>query len=98
MAKLISYDLCRPGVNYKRLESYIARTFPNRIKVNESCWLVSGSQLTCQQIQQYLWNLTDMNDKIFVATLSGEAAWKIQSPSNQVVQINSLIKAILQVN
>lgn len=92
MAKLITYDLCRPGTNYQKLENYIVRTFPNRYKVNESCWLVSGCSLTCQQIQTALWNLTDANDKIFVASLTGESAWKILPVNNQTT---NLIKAIL---
>lgn len=92
MAKLITYDLCRPGVNYKRFEDYIVKTFPNRFKVNESSWLVSGNNLTCQQIQQNLWSLTDINDKVFVAELTGEAAWKLLPQNNQ---INTLIKNIL---
>jgi hypothetical protein len=73
MAKLITYDLRSPGKDYKDLIKAI-QTYSSWGKVTESCWVVVSSD-SCVTIRDNLKKHTDSNDRIFVATLDGEAAW-----------------------
>ena len=72
-AKIISYDLLKPGTNYDGLISRIKK-YSGCCKLTESCWLVST---TCSavQVRDDLKLYMDANDRIFVAALTGEAAW-----------------------
>ena len=72
MAKLITYDLCTPGKDYPNLIAAIKK-YPNVYKVTESCWLTSSGD-SCTIIRNNLWQFMDSNDKIFVATLTGETS------------------------
>jgi hypothetical protein len=83
LAKLITYDLCAPGKNYEDLITAI-KTYPMWCKITESCWIVS-SLSTCSETATYLRQFIDDNDKLFVAMLSGDAAWiKLISPDEAV--------------
>ena len=73
-AKIVTYDLCNPGQNYAALIDRI-KQYPKVSKVTESCWLISTTW-SCAKVRDDLTRFMDTNDKIFVAALTGEAAWK----------------------
>ena len=73
-AKIVTYDLCNPGQNYAALIDRI-KQYPKASKVTESCWLISTTW-SCAKVRDDLTRFMDTNDKIFVAALTGEAAWK----------------------
>lgn len=69
---LITYDLRCPGKNYTSLISKI-KSYSNA-KVCESAWVVRSSY-TSSQIRDSLIHEIDTNDRLFVAELTGNAAW-----------------------
>ncbi len=73
MSKIITYDLCTPGRDYQPLYNAIAQ-YSKRAKVCESCWIVSGAS-SAADIGNYLRMFLDANDRLFVAALTGEAAY-----------------------
>jgi len=74
MAKLITYDLRAPGRNYDNLISAI-KSYPNWGKITEAAWVINSTD-SCEKIRDNLNAHIDANDRIFVAALTGEAAWK----------------------
>ena len=87
MAKIITYDLCNPGKNYSGLINRIKDY--KHCKITESCWIVSTSW-SCIQIRDDLSKYLDNNDRLFVAELTGVAAWK-----GLMLDSNDNIKKIL---
>lgn len=74
MPKIVTYDLCAPGKDYKDLINAI-KSYPGWAKITESSWLIISDD-SCEKIRDNLLNNMDINDRIFVATLTGEAAWQ----------------------
>ncbi|MGX4584065.1 CRISPR-associated protein Cas2 [Paenibacillus chitinolyticus] len=74
MAKIVTYDLCAPGKKYDNLITAI-KAYPGCAKLTESCWIIA-TQDSCKTIRENLYQHLDSNDRIFVAKLTGEAAWK----------------------
>lgn len=72
-AKIITYDLCQPGRDYRGLINRIQQ-YPNACRVCESSWLVATTW-NSQQIRDDLVRYIDKNDRLFVAELTGETAW-----------------------
>lgn len=70
---IITYDLNTPGKNYSSLISKI-KTYPYS-KICESVWIIRSSN-NSSQIRDVLLNEIDINDRLFVAELTGEAAWR----------------------
>lgn len=70
---IVTYDLCGNNKNYdgliKRLEK-----FPSKLKLNKSSWLIE-TKFNCIEVRDILLKEIDSNDLLFVAKLSGEAAW-----------------------
>lgn len=73
-SKIIEYDLKKPGRNYDAVYEII-KSYPVRTHITESTWFVQTSD-TCVQIRDKIMKEIDFNDAVFVATLTGEAAWK----------------------
>lgn len=73
-SKIITYDLCKSGKNYNDLYEYF-RSYPVWARITESTWFISTSK-TCTTIRDEISKLTDSDDRIFVAELTGSAAWK----------------------
>jgi len=69
----ISYDLRNPGRDYSTLISTLDQW--GAVKPLRSDWLLR-SDATAVQIRDALASLVDANDGVFVATLTGEAAWR----------------------
>jgi hypothetical protein len=74
MAYIITYDLLTPGQDYSKLISAI-KSYSDYAKISESCWIISTTKSSVQ-IRDHLTQFIDKNDRIFVAKLTGEAAWK----------------------
>ncbi len=72
---IITYDLSKPGRDYPSLYNNIKGITGTWAHISESSWLVVGEKLTCVDIRDKLSPSIDSNDKIFVAKLTGEAAW-----------------------
>lgn len=70
---MITYDLCKPGTDYDELIKSI-KSYGTWAKINKSSWIVSTSE-TSVNIRNKLRAYTDSNDKLFVAKLTGAAAW-----------------------
>lgn len=74
MSKIITYDLCQPGQNYEDLISAI-KEYSKWARVTESTWIIVTDD-SCETIRNNLVQHIDTNDRLFVAKLSGEAAWR----------------------
>ena len=72
-SKIIEYDLRMSGRNYDALFEVI-KGYDAWARVTESTWIVKSS-FTCSQIRNSLLSIVDSNDRIFVAELTGTAAW-----------------------
>ena len=73
-SKIIEYDLKKPGRNYDAVYEII-KSYPVWAHITKSTWFVKTSD-TCVQIRDKITKEIDSNDTVFVATLTGEAAWK----------------------
>jgi len=74
-AYIITYDLSEAGQNYNDLIESIKKSYPSHWHMMQSKWIVSTSS-SASDIRDHLSSFIDSNDKLFVAKLSGEAAWK----------------------
>lgn len=72
-SKIVTYDLRSPGRDYNSLYEYL-KSFPEWARITESTWFISSAK-ECIEIRDELDALTDSNDRIFVAELTGTAAW-----------------------
>ena len=70
---VVSYDLNQQGQNYdciiKKLKAY-----GTHWHMQQSVWIIVADA-SATQIRDNLKSCLDSNDKLFVAKLSGEAAW-----------------------
>lgn len=71
--KIVTYDLCAPLRDYKSLIDAI-KSYSSSCKLTESCWLISSTQ-KCSEVRDNLKKHLDKDDRLFVAALTGEAAW-----------------------
>lgn len=72
-ARLIGYDLSRPGQEYDDLFEAI-KSIGNWWHCLDSTWIVI-TDMTCAQVRDELKPYLDSNDAVAVFTLSGSAAW-----------------------
>lgn len=72
-SKIVSYDLCNSGKNYNDLYEYL-RKFPAWARITESTWFISSNK-SCAAIRDEIKDIVDCDDRIFVAELTGVAAW-----------------------
>lgn len=80
---IITYDLRAPGRNYNDLYAAL-KSFPAWAQVAESSWVVHSNS-NSSGIHDYIKRTVDANDRVFVARLTGEAAWNSAiSPEDQV--------------
>ena len=71
---IIEYDLCSPGRDYDDLYKAI-KSYGVVAPITESTWFIKTSE-TCVQVRDKLIAHMDGNDRIFVAALTGTAAWR----------------------
>jgi hypothetical protein len=69
---VVTYDLRTPGKDYSSLISKI-KTY-SYSKICESVWIVKSNH-SSSEVRDSLLNEIDYNDRLFVAKLTGEAAW-----------------------
>ena len=72
-SKIITYDLCKQGRNYDELYAAI-KECNGWARVAESVWFVK-TNMSCKELRDKLLSKIDYNDRIFVAELTGVAAW-----------------------
>ena len=72
-SKIITYDLCSPGRNYDDLYEKI-KSYGPWAHICESTWIISTTD-SCSDIRDNLKSVIDSNDRLFVAALTGGAAW-----------------------
>lgn len=81
MLYLVSYDLIKrkdyPEL-INRLKQYTS------LKILLSVWLIRATW-SADQIRDDLKGYIDLDDRLFVATLTGESAWTRLIPNNQTV-------------
>lgn len=70
---IIEYDLRSPGRNYDELYKAI-KSYSVWAHITESTWFIKTSE-SCVQVRDKLLAHMDGNDRIFVAALTGVAAW-----------------------
>lgn len=75
---LISYDLIK-NKDYPKLHEAIKK-LGNYQRILESTWVVASTS-TSADIRDYCKSFMDSDDKLFVAKLNGEMAWR-KLPSN----------------
>ena len=73
-SKLITYDLCSPGRNYDKLYEKI-KSYSKWAHICESTWFISTTN-SCVDVRNNLVEVLDSNDRLFVAELTGVAAWR----------------------
>lgn len=73
-SKIVSYDLCNSGKNYDDLYEYL-KSFSGWAHIAESTWFISSDK-SCVTIRNEIENIVDSDDRIFVAELTGVAAWR----------------------
>ena len=72
-SKIITYDLCSPGRNYDDLYEKI-KSYGTWAHICESTLIISTTD-SCSDIRDNLKSVIDSNDRLFVAALTGGAAW-----------------------
>lgn len=73
-SKIIEYDLRAPGRNYDDLYKAI-KAYGIWAHITESTWFIRTAD-PCPVIRDNLSAYLDGNDRLFVAELTGNAAWK----------------------
>lgn len=79
---IITFDLNKPGQNYKALHDAIQK-FHAWVKVATTTYVVQSNN-SAIQIRDLLQKHIDKNDELFVAELTGKAAW--YGLSNEVTE------------
>jgi hypothetical protein len=70
---IISYDLTEPGKNYEPLLQRIKK-LGGWARLGGSAYLVATSH-TPVQVRDYLWEVMDKSDKLFVGMCPAPSAW-----------------------
>lgn len=84
-AKIVCYDLDKPGQDYKDLISRLEELGADRIQY--SVWLINTNWGTAD-LRDDLRRFVDENDRIIVAGLDGSAAWhRLMVGTDRVKQI-----------
>lgn len=73
-SKIITYDLCNSDKNYNDLYEYL-KSYSSWAHICESVWFVSTTK-SCADIRNEINQIIDSNDRVFVAELTGTAAWR----------------------
>ncbi|QTB26363.1 CRISPR-associated protein Cas2 [Lysinibacillus sphaericus] len=82
---IISYDLIGPNRDYNAVIKRIG-TYPASVSVLESVWIVMTDK-TAPEIRNDISSVMDSNDRIFVARLTGHAAWNNLVESKKIKDI-----------
>ena len=83
---IIEYDLRAPGRNYDDLYKAI-KAYGVWAHITESTWFIKTNE-NCAQVRDKLLKHMDSNDRIFVAVLTGVAAWRNVLCSSEYLKEN----------
>ena len=83
---IITYDLCDNSKDYDKLYECIKSNYC-WAKLTESSWFIKTNS-TSSQIRDRIGKVIDSKDRLFVAKLTGEAAWNNVICSNQYLHQN----------
>lgn len=83
---IITYDLCKPTQNYDSVIEKI-KQYGTYAKLTESCWFIKTID-SCVSVRNNLLTCLDKNDRLFVAQLTGVAAWANTIASNEFISKN----------
>lgn len=83
---IIEYDLRAPGRNYDDLYKAI-KAYGVWARITESTWFIKTNE-NCAQVRDKLLKHMDGNDRIFVAVLTGAAAWRNVLCSSEYLKTN----------
>lgn len=84
-SKIITYDLRNSNKNYNDLYEKI-KSYGTCARICESVWFISTTD-SCVTVRDNLKSVLDSDDRIFVAELTGAAAWyNILCDSNYLKQ------------
>lgn len=72
-AYIVTYDLIKEGQNYECLHKKL-QAYGTHWHMQRSVWIVVTGK-SSKEVRNDLLPCLDQNDKLFVAKLSGEAAW-----------------------
>ena len=87
---LITYDLVgtsETSADYRRLIEHLKGGYANWAKIALSTWVVRTEQ-SAKQVRDTLQRYLDADDRLFVASLTGVAAWQNAMCSNDWLQAN----------
>lgn len=70
---IISYDLSKPGQNYEELLKRI-KSYSTWARLGGSAYIIE-TESNYVQVRDYLMQVLDKNDKLFVGEVSAPAAW-----------------------
>ena len=70
---MISYDLVNSGQNYDKINNDIKKLGSHTEILNTTYIVISND--TSEQILNHLQSSLDLNDKLFIARLQGDASW-----------------------
>lgn len=73
-SKIVTYDLCKASKNYDDLYKYL-KSFSVWAHITESTWFISTDK-DCVTVRNEINKVTDSDDRVFVAELTGVAAWR----------------------
>ena len=83
---IIEYDLRAPGRNYDDLYKAI-KAYGVWARITESTWFIKTNE-NCAQVRDKLLKHMDGNYRIFVAVLTGAAAWRNVLCSSEYLKEN----------
>lgn len=87
-AFIVSYDLRKQGRDYQTLYDRLKQW--KAVSILESVWLIRWDA-TSSQIRDDLKKYIDANDALFVAKLTGQAAW-----TDDLLSPSSTVKSLLE--
>ncbi len=79
----IGYDLDKPGQDYSDLIARLKEL--SAVRVLKSDWLLGHNNTNPKEIRDDLTRFLDSNDRIMVAELRNNAAWRNLLATNEVV-------------
>ncbi len=85
-SKIVSYDLCTPGRDYKALYEKL-KSYTKWGKITESTWLIKSDK-TCVDIRDELKAVMDKNDRLVVTETTDCAAWSNVICSSEFLKEN----------
>ena len=84
--KIIEYDLRGSETDYEKLYGVI-KSYGTWAHITESTWFIK-TNATCTDIRDRILTVMDSNDRLFVAELTGVAAWRNTLCSNDFIKAN----------